>query len=145
MKSILMAFVAVTAFQMFSESVYAQSMTFDQAPSVASPIEITVLSTSYSSGFYKLHDENMAQRIAVGNRSVNDVSTPWIGIYNSSEAFINGYEISAEEKSQLLLIISRASRTCPVKILINRETRKIERVSPTCDELAELAPTSQNG
>lgn len=147
MKSVLMALVATTALSAFTSSAQAQSITFDQAPDVASPIEITVVSYAGSQREFSLRDSAGVLRILIlSARSESDVvdNNPVI-INNSAGRRIGTQVLTDLEKDHLFLIVSRASRSCPIKIQVNRETRKIERISPTCDELAELPPESQNG
>lgn len=146
MKSVLMTLVATTVLSTLTSLAQAQSIAFEPAPDAASPLEITIIQREeVRASIYRLHDRNGVRFVIAARPVQGGENIPNVRIYNSSQSLIGDQDLTVEEKEHLALVTSRASTRCPVVIEVNRETRKIERVKPTCDELAELPSDSQNG
>lgn len=102
----------------------SSDLVIDQARDVQTPIRFRIISSS-------LTDTNGNRRLRIS--SYNDIS-----IYNSAGAVVNTYSLEEANVRTMRLIFSKASDKCPVDIIVDRATLKVQRVTPSCDELSAL-------
>jgi hypothetical protein len=121
-------------------AVASDEINFGRPEGAKDAVEFQIISHSNawfgSSEYY--YDSNGNYRIAL-------TSTGEIYLYNSAKAEINKYQLSESVAQKFTLVTSKASDKCPVNIKMDRESKKLIQVSPTCDELSALPDEERRG
>lgn len=117
----------------------AQSqVVIDPVPNADSPIAIKLVKIQNPDVDTKMYEDSGAVvRASSYTGTYAGTTTTTVRIYNSAGLEIGSTDFTGDQRKQMSLVLSRISQDCPVTLQIDRATRKIVRVTPTCDELGE--------